>query len=116
MVRDSSATFKYMLYSKHIEDWEEVKRLWPEPKRSLRQQLKERGRVFIEVLRARQELTKAHFQVLCLRRKIRKGELVAEDIEQLEMICYGRYAAALDTLERYTGRSPNLYGLLRILD
>jgi hypothetical protein len=76
--------------------------------------LKEKGRIFREVLRARQELTKAHFQILCLRRKIRKGKLAPEDREQLERVSYRRYAEALDTLKRYTGRGSNLYGLLRI--
>jgi hypothetical protein len=107
MVRESSATFEYIFYSKHIEDWEQVKK-W-----SLLRQLKERGRVFGEILRARQELTKAHFQILYLDHKIRKGKLAPEDIERLETL-YRRYIAAMDALEHYTGRSSNTYSLLRI--
>lgn len=102
------------VYSKHIEDWEQEKRLWSEPKWSLRQQLKESARIFREVLRARQELAKAHFQILCLRRKTRKGKLTPEEIEGLERISYGRYVAALYALEHYIGRSSNLYALLGI--
>jgi hypothetical protein len=91
-------------YSRHGR-WDQVKRLWSEFKWPLPQQLKERGRNFREILRARQELTKAHFQILCLHRKVRKGKLAPEDIERLERISHGRYDAAMDALERYTGRS-----------
>ena len=58
-----------------------------------------------EALRARQELTNAHFRILYLRRKLRKETLVPEDIERLEEMSYGRYATALDKLEHCTGNS-----------
>lgn len=100
-----------------MEDGEQVKRLWLDPKWSLTQRLKERVRILKEIflsqgwppsteaLSARQELMKAHFRILCLHRKLRKGTFVPEDIERLEEMSYGRYAKALNRLEHYTGNS-----------
>jgi hypothetical protein len=96
-----------------MEDQTIVKRLWSESKWSLRQQFKERWRIFGEILKARQELMKAHFQILYLQYEIKKGKLAPEDIERLEKL-YRRYVAAIDALEHYTGRSFNNYSLLRI--
>lgn len=99
-----------------MEDGEQMKQLWLNPNWSLTRQLKERVLIFKEIflsqgwplsttaLSARQELTKAHFRILCLRRKLRKGTLVPEDIEWLEEISYRRYAKALNQLEQCTGK------------
>lgn len=116
-VRQAFVTFIIVLAAKHIEDGEQIKRLWQDPNWSFTQRLKERVRIIkaiffsqgwppsTEALRARKELRRAHFRILCLRRKLRRGTLVPEDIECLEEMSYGRYARALNQLEHYTSNS-----------
>jgi hypothetical protein len=89
--------------------------LWSKPELwSLREQLIQRGRIFKEVfishgwppskeaLRALQKLSEAQLQILLLRRRIRKGEVVSR---AMEINSYALYAEALNQLETSTSKS-----------
>jgi hypothetical protein len=92
-----------------------VKDFWPQFEGwSLSKKLKERARIAREIfvslgwppspaaLKARQRLAEAHFQILSLRRRDRKGMVVTEEQEK---ICYGLYADSLNELESLTRKS-----------